>query len=137
MLRNQIGAEALTAVIEHLPSQYTKRTLSSKPARAAYVSALLESSQRPFIWEEFRPGTIEIPRGEETYYDQVDIQNPVFRLRFLLKSACQKRRGPFQSVPVLRAFSTYFTSYGIHMQLPSEDPGRPIGALALAAAAVS
>ena len=45
--------------------------------------------------------------------------------------------GPFQSVPVLRAFSTYFASYGIRMQLPSQDPGRPIGALALAAAAVS
>jgi len=49
---------------------------------------------------------------------------------------CQKRRGPFQSVPVLRAFLMYFTSHGIQMRLPSDDPGRPIGALALAAAAV-
>ena len=71
MLRNQIGSEGLTAVIEHLPTQYTKRALSSKSERAAYVDALLKSKQRPFIWEYFRPGTIEIPRGEETYYDEV------------------------------------------------------------------
>ena len=52
----------------------------------------------------------------------------------------QKRRGPFQSVPVLRAFSIYFTAYGIQSPIPSTDPGeglRPIGALALAATAVS
>ena len=48
----------------------------------------------------------------------------------------QKRRGPFQSLPVLRAFLTYFTSHGIQVRLPSEDTGRPAGALAMAAAAV-
>jgi len=117
VLRNQIGAEALMAVIEYLPTQYTKRMLGSKSERATYITTLLESKQRPFVWEYFRPGTIEIPRGEETYYDE-------------------KRRGPFQSVPVLRAFSIYFASYGIQMRHPSEDPGRPVGALALAAAAV-
>lgn len=52
----------------------------------------------------------------------------------------QKRRGPFQSVPVLRAFSIYYTAYGIQAPIPSTDPGdglRPIGALALAATVVS
>ncbi|KAF9645831.1 hypothetical protein BDM02DRAFT_395302 [Thelephora ganbajun] len=117
VLRNQIGAEGLTAVIKHLPGQYNKHELGSKTERAAYVTTILESKQRPFIWEYFHPGTIEIPRGEATYYDK-------------------KRRGPFQSIPVLCAFSMYFTSYGIQMRIPSEDPGRPIGALALAAAAV-
>jgi hypothetical protein len=71
VLRNQIGSEALWAVIEYLPSQYTKRMLGSKTERASYITTLLESKQRPFIWEYFRPGTIEIPLGEETYYDQV------------------------------------------------------------------
>ena len=73
VLRNQIDTEALAAVIEHLPSQYTKRALSSAPARAAYIATLLESKQHPFIWQHFRPGTIEIPRGEETYYDEVSL----------------------------------------------------------------
>jgi hypothetical protein len=57
-----------------------------------------------------------------------------------LPELAQKRRGPFQSEPVLRAFSVYFTSYGIQAPIPSTDPGdglRPIGALALAATAVS
>ena len=48
----------------------------------------------------------------------------------------QKRRGPFQSTPVLRALLMYFTSHGIRVQLPSKDTGHPVGALALAAAAV-
>jgi hypothetical protein len=69
VLRNQIGAEGLTAVIEHLPSQYTKRMLDNKAKRATYISTLLESKQRPFIWEYFRPGTIEI--GDERFYDEV------------------------------------------------------------------
>lgn len=71
VLRNQIGAEALAAVIDHLPTQYNKRMLDSVSKRAAYVVTLLGSTQRPFIWEYFRPGTIEVPRGEETYYDEV------------------------------------------------------------------
>jgi len=71
VLRSQIGAEALKAVIEYLPSQYSKRMLNSKIERASYIATLLQSKQRPFIWEYFRPGTIEIPRGEETYYDKV------------------------------------------------------------------
>ena len=73
VLRNQIGTEALAAVIEHLPSQYTKRTLSSALARAAYIATLLKSKQHPFIWQHFHPGTIEIPHGEETYYDGVSL----------------------------------------------------------------
>ena len=73
ILRNQIGAEALMAVIEFLPTQYDKRALDSKSKRAAYISTLLNSKQRPFIWEYFRPGTIEIPRGEEQYYDEVSL----------------------------------------------------------------
>lgn len=48
----------------------------------------------------------------------------------------QRRQGPFQSIPVLRAFSVYFSAHGIQMRFPLEDPGRPIGALAIAAAAV-
>ena len=57
----------------------------------------------------------------------------------LAKSTHQKRRGAFQSIPVLRAFSVFYTSYGISGQIPTGDPGvgnRPIGVLAIAAAAV-
>ena len=45
--------------------------LNSKAARSRYILKILESKQHPYIWEYFRPGTIEIPRGEETYYDEV------------------------------------------------------------------
>ena len=41
---------------------------------------------------------------------------------------------------MLRAFSVYYTAYGIQATIPSADPGdglHPIGALALAATAVS
>ena len=41
---------------------------------------------------------------------------------------------------MLRAFLVYFTAHGIQTPIPSVDPGddlRPIGALALAATAVS
>lgn len=71
VLRSQIGSDALNAVVKFLPTQFTKRMLNSKVARATYIDTLLNSSQRPFIWEYFRPGTIEIPRGEEAYYDEV------------------------------------------------------------------
>lgn len=71
VVRNQMGSEGLAAVIAYLPTQYAQRMLGSKSARAAYVNTLLKSTQRPFIWEYFRPGTIEIPRGEETYFNQV------------------------------------------------------------------
>lgn len=70
VLRNQIGSEGLAAVIEHLPSQYTKRMLKEKDARARYVATVLANPQRPFIWEYFRPGTIPLP-GEGAYYDEV------------------------------------------------------------------
>ena len=69
VLRNQIGAEALDAVIEHLPTQYTKRMLGSKVERAHYVTTLLANTQSPFIWEYFRPGTLET--SEEKFFDQV------------------------------------------------------------------
>ena len=72
-----MGTEGLNAVIEHLPTQYSKRSLDSPPARAAYVRSMLESPQRPFIWEYFRPGTIEIPRGEGNYYDEVKLLHPL------------------------------------------------------------
>ena len=70
VLRNQIGSEGLTAVIEHLPRQYSKRMLRSKEARANYVATVLASPQRPFVWEFFRPGTIPLA-GERAYYDEV------------------------------------------------------------------
>ena len=41
---------------------------------------------------------------------------------------------------MLCAFSVYYTAYGIQVTIPSANPGdgfRPIGALALAATAVS
>ena len=68
VLQNQIGAEALTVVIEYLPSQYDKCTLDSKLKRAAYITTLLNAKQCPFIWEYFHPGTIQIPCSEELYY---------------------------------------------------------------------
>src|ERR1700753_2895644 len=70
VLCNQIGNEGLTAVIEYLPTQYTKRMLGSKDARAKYIGTILEDPQRPFIWQYFRPGTIPLP-GRRTYYDEV------------------------------------------------------------------
>ena len=71
VLQNQIGAEGLVVVIEHLPSQYTRHMLGSKTSRASYITTLLNSMQLPFIWEYLCPGTIKIPVGEETYYDEV------------------------------------------------------------------
>ena len=71
ILQNQIGTEGLTAVIEHLPDQYTKWMLAWKLQRAAYVSTLLKSNQHSFIWEYFHPGTIETSLGEERYYYEV------------------------------------------------------------------
>lgn len=70
VLRNRIGDEGLTAVIEYLPSQYTKRMLGSKDARAKYIATILADPQRPFVWEYFRPGTIPLA-GERAYYDEV------------------------------------------------------------------
>ena len=69
VLQNQIGNEALTAVIAYLPSQYNKRALPSKDKRAKYITTVLADPQRPFIWEYFRPGTIPLP-GERGYYDE-------------------------------------------------------------------
>jgi hypothetical protein len=71
VIQNQIGSEGLAAVIEYIPAQYSKRMLDSKAARSAYIETLLASAQCPFIWEYFRPGTIELPNGEEKYYDEV------------------------------------------------------------------
>jgi len=70
VLRNQIGSEGLSAVMEYLPSQYTKRMLESTNARARYISSVLADTQRPFIWEYFRPGTIPLA-GERAWYDEV------------------------------------------------------------------
>lgn len=70
VLRNQIGSEGLTAVIEHLPNQYSKRMLNSKEERAKYIARIVEDPQRPFIWEYFRPGTIPLA-GERAYFDEV------------------------------------------------------------------
>ena len=44
--------------------------LRSKDARAKYIATILSDSQRPFIWEYFRPGTIPLA-GECAYYDEV------------------------------------------------------------------
>jgi len=56
------------------------------------------------------------------------------------KHLIQTRRGAFQSDPVLETFLSYYTSSNGIMELPPyEDPGignRPLGILALAAAAV-
>ena len=60
VLRYQIGNEAIKVVIEYLPSQYNKRTLQSKPTRAAYVQAIISDKQYPFIWEYFQPGSIPV-----------------------------------------------------------------------------
>jgi len=70
VLRNQIGSEGLTATIEYIPAQYTKRQLGVKDARAKYIATVLADSQRPFVWEFFCPGTIPLP-GERAYYDEV------------------------------------------------------------------
>jgi len=56
-LRFQIGSEAIKAVINYLPGQFNKRTLALKPARAAYVQALISDKQHPFIWEYFDQAT--------------------------------------------------------------------------------
>ena len=70
VLRCHIGNEAIKAVIEYLPSQYNKRILESKSARAAYVQAIISDNQYPFIWEYFRPGNIPVG-GAKLYYDDV------------------------------------------------------------------
>jgi hypothetical protein len=58
-------------VIEHLPSQFNKKLLGSKDARAKYIATVLANSQRPFIWEYFHPGMIPLATGECAYYDEV------------------------------------------------------------------
>lgn len=111
--------------------------LGSPDSRAKYVATVLADPQRPFIWEHFRPGTIPLA-GERAYYDEV-LSTDLMTRQGNLQPIWQKRRGPFQSEPVLRAFSVYFTSHGIQSDIPTTDPGeglRPIGALALAATAV-
>lgn len=70
VLRNQIGSEGLTAVIEYLPSQFTKRMLGSKDLRAKYIMTVLVDPQCLFVWKYFRPGTIPLA-GERGYYDEV------------------------------------------------------------------
>ena len=138
-LRYQIGSEAIRAVVKHLPSQFNKRTLESQPVRAAYVQALISDKQHPFIWEYFRPGNIPVG-GAKLYYDDVSFNLLAISPELVSPLCHQKRRGRFQSVPVLRAFSVYFSAHGIRTPIPQSDPGagfRPIGALAMAAAAVS
>ena len=44
--------------------------LNSKEARAKYIATILADSQRPFVWEYFRPGTIPLA-GERAYFDEV------------------------------------------------------------------
>jgi len=79
VLRCQVGQEAIKAVTEHLPSQYNKRQLDSKLARAAYIQALISDKQYPFIWEYFRPGNIPVG-GAKLYYDDV---SKIYDIRFL------------------------------------------------------
>jgi hypothetical protein len=138
VLRYQIGQQAIRAVNEHLLSQYDKRKFDSKSTRATYVQTLISDTQFPFIWESFRPGNIPVG-GAKLCYDDVSKIYNISRL--VVSLACsQKRRGRFQSVPVLRAFGVYWTAYGIRMPIVPSDPGqgsRPIGVLAMASAAVS
>ena len=106
-------------------------------ARSKYILKLLDSKQYPYIWGSFRPGTIQIPRGEETYYDEVSYN--LISWRIYTESTCQRRRGAFQSISVPRVFLVFYTSYGLHEPIPAMDPrvgNRPIGTLVLAAAAV-
>ena len=44
--------------------------LGSKDMRAKYIATVLTDSQRLFIWEYFRPGTIPLT-GDRGYYDKV------------------------------------------------------------------
>lgn len=135
VLRSQIGQGAVRAISNHLPGQYSKRQFDSKTARAAYIQALISDKQYPFIWETFRPGNLPVG-GAKLYYDDV---RPMPSVLFQSLISFQKRRGRFQLVPILRAFSVYWTAYGIHTPISPLDPGpgnRPIGALAMAAVAV-
>ena len=66
-----MGSDGLAAVIKYLPTQFTQKMLTSKAARATYINTVINCFHRPFIWQYFHPGTIEIPWGEETYYDEV------------------------------------------------------------------
>ena len=70
ILHCQIGQEAIKAVTQYLPSQYTKRQFNSASARAAYIQALISDKQYPFIWVCLRPGNIPVG-GAKLYYDDV------------------------------------------------------------------
>ena len=77
VLHSQIGKEAIRAVNDHLPGQYSKRQFDSKSARAAYIQALVsDTKQHPFIWESFRPGNLPVG-GAKLYYDDVSPTSPV------------------------------------------------------------
>ena len=70
VLRYQIGDEAIKAVVKYLPDQYNRRTLESKPTKAAYVQTVISDKQYPFIWEYFQPGNIPVG-GAKLYYNDV------------------------------------------------------------------
>ena len=137
VLRCNMGKEAVTAVNEHVRGQYDKRQLNSKSARATYIQTTLLNKQYPYIWKTFWPGNMPVGADKLQYDDVSSICDFIFHLP---NPHRQKRRGRFQSAPVLRAFSVYWSAHGIRQPITPSDPGkgnRPIGALAMAAAAVS
>lgn len=104
-----------------------------------YIRTLVsDHKQYPYIWECFRPGNVPVGSAKLYYDDVSETLSEKFTPVSLLH--CQKRHGRFQSFPVLKAFSVYWSTYGIRTAVVPSDPGegnRPIGALAMAAAAVS
>ena len=73
----QIGNEAIKAVVEYLPGQYSKQVLNSKPAKATYIQTLISNKQYPFIWEYFQPSNIPVSSAK-IYYDVSKIFMPTF-----------------------------------------------------------
>ena len=136
VLRNQLAPAAITAVQQHIVNVFRKKRLDTIGARAQYIAGLFRSkTDHPIIWREYVEGNIQA-HPEVGGYKTVCF----FLCRiFSSKHFSQTRRGLFQSEPILGTLQVYYSAYGIMEDPPLKDPGvgnRPVGALALAAAAV-
>ncbi|KAF9791047.1 hypothetical protein BJ322DRAFT_1104702 [Thelephora terrestris] len=120
VIRNRIGTAAVFAVQRHLANVFRQKRLQTIVARAKFVADQFKSDDdHPIIWRQYVVG---------------DIAN-----HHEIGGYKTTRRGVFQSEPILETLLVYYSSCGIMDATPVKDPGegsRPIGALAMVAAAV-
>ena len=60
VFHNHLGAAAVVAVKQHLPSVFHKKRLQTVEAQAEYISMLfLSDDDHPIIWREYAEGDIQ------------------------------------------------------------------------------